>query len=312
MEAWRDELYHAGILKNLRSRLKINSGAGSTIGKKSVSPTGKTSSSGKGREWSNHKYVRKEGNRYIYPEDLKKSKSSSNKKSSISERKENAPHSKWTYYDSDKNSKVDAKRLFRSYGVDGGNTYVKGSARIKMSAPFHKDEHGTRYRMMTSADDHKGIFKYSKKRENEIREAHGDDNKRVMVTRLNSKDPMGSKSDILFSTVEYKNGEKWFKSNISVNYTEETVNKGMIGGTDVRHKVHYTVEYSKFRQGVNKAGNALNKLHNRGKKFINRLKDAGWNKYRSSVDTIGSGHKADEVDSNVEIEWPHDHEGKKK
>ena len=120
--------------------------------------------------------------------------------------------------------------------------------------------------------------------------------KSVMLSKTESKKTDGSTESVTQRTkLKYEKGKQWVDS-LTVN---QYYNPKMYGN-DYFYENEYVYTYGRLSQA-----------RMAGQDFVNSIL-VNWNKYRPSVDTIGSAHKADEVDSNVEIEWPHDHNGKKK
>lgn len=247
MEPWREELYlQHGLFDSLRSKYKT------------VSDNVKKAA-GNGREWKNHKYIRKEGTRYIYKDNLKKT-------------------SKPTKRDSEK-VEVDTGNIKRTYT---DKYYGHGQRTLSRYMPKLSFKRLSKPNSSTLVGEEKGnaTYKYSKKLEKDIRDAHGSDNHISEMEQIYDGPNLGWNTTIFESNVYAKNGEKWFKSEIEVSATKVTTNMGSNGLTQSTVAT-YTISYSKTRQ-----------LYNKGKSFINKL-FSNWNKYRPGVDTTGTSHTYD-------------------
>lgn len=148
MEAWREELYHAGIFDVIKSKYKsILTNAKSKIGNTADNSKISSKQSNPNREWKNHKYIRKENGRYIYPEDLKK------KAGSRDLRAERRANDRYSYKKVNSNQVVNRKIGDRPGGNDisekktdhksGGGVSVRNGVRLnnaKLSEPKTKFE----------------------------------------------------------------------------------------------------------------------------------------------------------------------------
>ena len=255
MESWREELYlQHGWLSDTVSRVKV--GVRNTANRVGS----KTNSDG---TWKQHKYIRKEGNRYIYPQDLKKTATNMANKVASTVKKA-ATNAKTTIKTNKKDSvkvDVDNDRIKQTYtdkyyghGQNTLNRYMPDER--EMTEYLYKTTPNT----LISERSGQRSFKYSKKTENDIRDAHGSDNKIREEREIYEGPNLGWDNTFFSSDVRVVNGERWFKSEIDVNVAIVTHNRGS-GGLTKSTAATYTITYSKTRQ-----------LLNKGKAFIESLK----------------------------------------
>lgn len=239
METWREELYH-GLLANVKGRLKLNSGAGSTIGKKSVGSVGKSSGTGKGREWTKHKYVRKEGSRYIYPEDLKKR--SDNKKANSGNKSSGDKKNK-TNTTRDSHQK-DWENRRNKYGEKLINKYSKPVA----DRPYTYRKDVDRTSRVLRIGQLKGAK--AKKALNEVQNVldvyHNWEfpSKSVMLSKTESKKTDGSTEFVTQRTkLKYEKGKQWVDSLTVNQYYDPKMN-----GNNYFYENEYVYTYGRLSQ----------------------------------------------------------------